>query len=516
MLTMPTDVQEIAADVSADLAERVEAYRRDATQKLDPSQRSMLGQFLTPWPIARLMGSMFRPQAGSVRLLDAGAGVGSLFAAFVAEICSWPERPEGVSVTAYEVDQTFADYLDATLKECRRVCRKGGMGFVGRALTEDFIRAGADLLGGQLFGPPSRRFTCAILNPPYHKINSDSQTRRRLRATGIETSNLYSAFLALAVKLLESGGQLVAITPRSFCNGPYFKPFRKAFLRDMSIQRIHVFHSRDRAFREDEVLQENVILHAVKGAARARVTITASLGADDPEMTCQEVDYSRVVRTDDPEAFIRIVTDEDADEVAQQIGAFTTPLDELGIAVSTGRVVDFRAKPYLRAVADERCVPLIYPCHLKAGFVAWPKANGKKPNAIVRTGRTENILVPSAVYVLVKRFSAKEERRRIVAAVYAPARLSTDYVGFENHLNYFHRNGRGLPEALAKGLAVYLNSSLVDDYFRQFSGHTQVNATDLRSLRYPTKAQLEAWGSQIGDALPCQEVIDCIVGRGAR
>ncbi len=64
-------------------------------------------------------------------------------------------------------------------------------------------------------------------------------------------------------------------------------------------------------------------------------------------------------------------------------------------------------------------------------------------------------------------------------------------VGFENHLNYYHREGGGLPISLARGLVAYLNSSFADTYFRQFNGHTQVNATDLRSLRYPRIEQLE-------------------------
>ena len=110
--------------------------------------------------------------------------------------------------------------------------------------------------------------------------------------------------------------------------------------------------------------------------------------------------------------------------------------------------------------------------------------------------------------MLVKRFSSKEENRRIVAALYDPGRIEAEQVGFENHLNYFHRQGAGLPHALAKGLAAFLNSTLVDLYFRQFSGHTQVNATDLRNLKYPTRSQLEALGSRIGDQFPKQEIID--------
>lgn len=47
---------------------------------------------------------------------------------------------------------------------------------------------------------------------------------------------------------------------------------------------------------------------------------------------------------------------------------------------------------------------------------------------------------------------------------------------------------------MARGLAAFLNMTIVDQFFRQFNGHTQVNATDLRSLRYPEAHELEALG----------------------
>jgi len=67
--------------------------------------------------------------------------------------------------------------------------------------------------------------------------------------------------------------------------------------------------------------------------------------------------------------------------------------------------------------------------------------------------------------------------------------------------------------ALAKGLAAFLNSTVVDAYFRQFNGHTQVNATDLRSFNYPTRAQLERLGERISDLDLSQEQLDEIVER---
>ena len=81
----------------------------------------------------------------------------------------------------------------------------------------------------------------------------------------------------------------------------------------------------------------------------------------------------------------------------------------------------------------------------------------------------------------------------------------------ENHLNYFHMQGRGLPADFAKGLALYLNSTIVDQYFRLFSGHTQVNATDLRKMPYPTYEQLFRLGAYVKGAMPDQETIDAIL-----
>ncbi|HQB08817.1 MAG TPA: SAM-dependent methyltransferase, partial [bacterium] len=106
---------------------------------------------------------------------------------------------------------------------------------------------------------------------------------------------------------------------------------------------------------------------------------------------------------------------------------------------------------------------------------------------------------------IVRRISSKEEKRRIVANFVNPDYFSNvDAYGFENHLNVFHENKQGLSQSLAKGLTVYLNSTFVDDLFRKFSGHTQVNATDLRQLKYPSKTALIKLGEKI-DSIPADQ-----------
>ena len=242
----------------------LELRRSKVFADVDTERKQELGQFFTPESIGAFMASLFQAHPLEVRLLDAGAGEGALTTALVKAVCEQRRRPQRISVAAYEIDETIVPALDRTLRSCRAACERSGIQFAAELRNEDFIGAAISLVRGDLFGASKTPFNAAILNPPYRKINSASRTRRLLREAGVETSNLYTGFLALAAKLLSEHGEMVAICPRSFCNGPYFRPFREQFLDMMSLRRLHVFESRSAAFQHDDVLQENIVVHAVK------------------------------------------------------------------------------------------------------------------------------------------------------------------------------------------------------------------------------------------------------------
>jgi adenine-specific DNA-methyltransferase len=212
----------------------------------------------------------------------------------------------------------------------------------------------------------------------------------------------------------------------------------------------------------------------------------------------------------DPDRVLHLALDTQDTVVRQTMERMVASLKDLGVSVSTGRVVDFRARHFLRQHPEGGTVPLIYPTHFNGAGVHWPRKDSRKANALVSGHETADLLVPNGNYVLVKRFTAKEEKRRVVATVFSPkgALKKFEAIGFENHLNYFHSGGRPLDEEVATGLFVYLNSTLVDAYFRQFSGHTQVNATDLRNLRYPTRNGLRALANTVKGGEPAQPIID--------
>lgn len=454
-----------------------EQHRETIHAHTERQHKSSLGQFMTPATVARFMADRFAPAKGTIRLLDPGAGLGALTCAFLDHQV---QRKAKVSATAYEIDAKLQGTLAETLAGYTHV--------QSSVLKQDFLADAARLIQAQ-----ERPFTHAILNPPYKKIATDSDARLHARAAGLETVNLYSAFVGLALALLQSQGQLVAIIPRSFCNGPYYRPFRDFILARAAIAQIHLFDSRDTAFSDDDVLQENIIVRLVRDAEQGEVRITQSRDDTFTDLREQVLPFTDIVHPDDPERFIHI-PDGTPDPLAS-LSKVRHTLAEAGLAVSTGPVVDFRLREHLRKMPEANTVPLIYPAHLDGLTTTWPMENIKKWNAIERNDQTQKWLFPGGSYVLLRRFSSKEESRRLHAYLLKHEDVGhAEWLGFENHTNVFHVNKKGLSDDLALGLYCWLNSTALDQHLRRFSGHTQVNATDLRNMRHPGSEDLAALG----------------------
>lgn len=492
--------------------------RVEANNKLNPLTKSELGQFMTPDSICLYMASLFGRMTGKIKLLDPGCGVGSLSAAFTARAID--EGAKSLDIQAFDIEPVMYPFLREVMKECENSFKSN---FTYKIQSADFILHMSELLTAKVADSESvEKFTHVIMNPPYKKIANASVHRHALRKIGIETVNLYSGFVALAIKLLKPDGELVAIIPRSFCNGPYYQSFRELLLREMALNHIHIFDSRNTAFADDEVLQENIIIHCIKGAKQGLVTITSSPTSDFhidtdsgqvtvTDMTMRKVDFAKIINPIDEQKFIHIAATPREQQIIDRLAPFSSTLEEIGVQVSTGPVVSFRLKEDLRNDLTNGSVPLLFPQHLNSG-IHWP-LNGKKPNAIQVTKSSKPWLwVNEGYYLITKRFSSKEEKRRIVATLYDSS-LPGDLIGFENKTNVFHISKRGMDADLARGLNVFLNCTLLDKYYRQFGGHTQVNATDLRSIHYPSADILRKIGREVGNEFLSQDNIDQVINR---
>lgn len=482
------------------LLDHADSLRRSVAPGIPLKHKSDLGQFMTPAPVARFMASLFAPSVQETCvLLDAGAGIGALSCAFLDR---WAIGDgfsfRKVEVNAYEIDASLREHLATTLASYAE-----RLPISWSISADDFVEAAA------LQSMSARRFTHAILNPPYKKINSLSAHRLILRRVGIETVNLYSAFVALSISLMKPGGQVVAIIPRSFCNGPYYRPFREFLFKRVALRRLHLFASRNKTFKDDGVLQENIIILAECGGIQGPVTVSHSTDDTFSDMAEYEHPFDRIVFPPDSEKFIHVPASPRPNGIELSRG-INSSLSDLGIGISTGPVVDFRLLEYIEDHPALGTVPLLYPGHFSGQTTQWPKKGIKRGNALKLNDDTKKWLYPNGFYTVVRRFSSKEETRRIIASVVRPDSFpKAKFLGFENHLNVFHQDKGGLPESLAYGLAVFLNTTAVDEYFRRFNGHTQVNATDLRLIKYPDRhilSELGEWARR--QPILTQAVID--------
>ncbi len=463
------------------------------TKKERTETQVLLAQYYTPRSIADYMASLFRkPKRKRLTILDPGAGEGILGLALLSRL----------RYTLEDIAATFVELDDRTYHKLQYITAETQENYGIELIHDDFINAALRL------EQQGKRFTHVILNPPYFKLRVDSQGNRRLRTHGIHVTNIYAAFVWLSVKLLEDDGELVAIIPRSFCNGPYFLKFRQFLTDHCSLDTLHIFAARNKAFAHDSVLQENVILHISKRPQQGLVKIAYSIDQSFNDIAVRKVPFENIVSPLDKTKTIHIPAENQTLTLADYA---PRTLPDLGVTVSTGPIVDFRLKENIKETGDRTTIPLLYPAHMAGYEIEWPRQAirkiGQHYKPVESTNRSlleaddgitdKQVLPLDGYYVVVRRFSSKEEKRRIFASVVAPDKLPTKHVTFENHLNFFHARKHGFAKNLAYGLCAYLNSSIVDEHFRKLSGHTQVNASDLKNMPYPSNDKLEKIGEVV-------------------
>ena len=471
-------------------------------------QRKDHGLFLTPVPVADFMGRRIAAEGRTLRILDPAAGAGILCCAAVEALMSRPPPPDAIDLVAYEVDADLIAPLRASLDYLAGWCLDRFQVRVNLRLeAADFIMANAQALPTHgLFPsrPEASGFDLIIANPPYFKIGKGDP--RAVAVSGVVHGqpNIYALFMAVGAALLRQGGDFIFITPRSFSSGPYFRRYRAVFFDLIRPSRIHVFGSRRDAFRRDAVLQENVIITGVRqdrwheNKSAARFMISSSHGVHDiGEPNVREVSANTVLDFASIDKILRLPVCDSDDEALALVDSWPSSLSDLGLNISTGPVVPFRATELIarEGKVPVSHVPLLWMNHVRAMRATWP-LDHHKPEYITRAG-AKTLLVTNRNYVLVRRFSAKEEPRRLMAAPWIADEYAIPELGLENHLNYVHRPGGTLSQDEALGLAALYNSHLLDTWFRTVNGSTQVSATELRSMPLPSREVIVALGRRV-------------------
>ena len=343
-----------------------------------------------------------------------------------------------------------------------------------------------------------------ISNPPYFKIGKDDPRAVAWPSVVHGQPNIYALFMAISAELLSESGMLLFIVPRSFASGPYFRRFRDTFFRRVVPTAIHLFESRRDVFENQTVLQESLIIAARRRAqddvpGQSHVLVSHSEAARDLEDRQRLIVNMEAIL--DPTSKNRElsipVSQEDLD-LLQVVRTWPNTLRSLGMEISTGPVVPFRAARFLITdAADRPGSPLLWMHHVHAMRTDWPAAGTGKPQWIEVAPRSMKLLVKDSTYVLLRRFSAKEEKRRLVAAPLIRGSLNSEFVGLENHLNYIRGVSEELDEELTYGISAVLNSVVLDRYFRISNGNTQVSATELRAMPLPAERDIRSIGQDV-------------------
>lgn len=437
--------------------------------------RRHFGQYFTPPGIATFMAGFLDFRAGSkVRLLDAGAGTGVLAAAAVATARS--KNVGDIEVTLVERDREVIGRLEAEVASWGLPADRVSL------VEENFV------LGETVNASDSVGFSHAILNPPYVQLGAGDPMSISLRAKKIFVPNLYAAFVWLAIDRLDPEGQLVAIIPRSFCNGVTFTSLREHIFSNSSIEAIHLFTSRHDVFVSDGVLQETLVVKLVKKVQSPSIALSWSNGSPTLKRTTATVDRTRVIPDEGEKGMIRIPSwDAPIDSPSKKDWGSLIPAE---YEVSTGSVVDFRASESVHKEVAKNRVPLVDGSF--GGFKSTRRRAGAEENDpplfaryLDRAPSTEKFVFPEGNYVVIRRMSPKEQSPRIRCALVRASDLAgLGGVAFENHVNVIHQGKKGLTLKAATELVKRLKSPETEAQFAELSGTTQVNLSDIRALRH--------------------------------
>lgn len=457
------------------------------------NDRKELGQFFTGAIVSDYMASLVKkPKGKTVRILDAGAGTGILTASTALRCLDLGCKT--VHAVLYEIDSEAIPSLEQTLKIVQNTFSQQRGTFTYEIRCENFVLARPDKNEG------IQAFDVSVINPPYFKYRvKDSPYAKAAADLYHGDPNIYASFLAVVMACMNDGGQMVTITPRSFTNGLYFKGFRSYLLTESVLDLIHIFKQRDKVFKNDDsaVLQENIICQFIKGKDQEVITIRSS-ACDASINNAGEEQYpiKLIIDPSNDQRIIRIPESSHEASILKQAETFSTTFEDAGYFISTGRVVEHRTRLYITEKNNTpNSVPLYRPHNVTPLTTTWTGDHKKEVSFILNEGHEKHTM-KNGTFVLLKRFSSKDEKRRLVAGVHLENAQDCELIGFGNKINYIGLSAGKLMKVEAYGLSAIFNSSFMDRYFRCISGNTQVNATEIRVMKFPSREQVKKIGKQ--------------------
>ena len=436
------------------------------------TKRKKIGQFFTSRETARFMAGLFSvPKKEHLDILDPGTGSAILTAALMERL-QQESSVKSVSLICYETEPAILDLLKDNLEYIKSIVR---FDLDYTIITDNYITS------QQL---PLAFADFVIGNPPYLKVNRLAEEAQAMSHVVYGAPNLYFLFASRSIENLRDKGELVYIIPRSWTSGAYFKAFRNFLFKKTTIEHIHLFISRDKVFEQEAVLQETMIIKLKKEIGTANEIVISSTETNNDFNNIQEITVpKKLVIGNDDNQYVYLVTNKEEVNVLERLSVFHNTLPSLDMKMKTGLTVDFREREHLMDEPANDNVPMFFAQHLKDGRITFPIG---KHGEYIDT-RKSGLLQDNINYLFVKRFTSKEESRRLQSSIYLQDDFPTyKQISTQNKLNFITRNKKSLTKQMVYGLYCLFNSTLYDKYYRILNGSTQVNSTEVNTMPMPT------------------------------
>ncbi len=413
-------------------------------------------------------------------VLDPGCGGGAFLTPVALKILSALDAKDPIAilnhisthVCGFELDR-FSAWISQVVLESAlmEVCRAAGMRLPGVVTV-------CDALARQ---PGKEGFDLVIGNPPYGRLTLEPELRARYRRSLHGHANAYGLFMDLGVRWTRPGGTIAYITPTGFLGGHYFKELRKLMADEAPPLAIDLVTSRKGVF--SGVLQETLLAtYRTGGKARqARVHILSLQSETTLEVSLAGA-FSLPGTKTDPWLIPRSGGQA---ELITRLRNMPHRLSDYGYKISTGPLVWNRHKPQLHAHPVSGSYPILWAECVTSDGRFEHRTEKKNHKPYLKPKRGQEWLLTDQPCVLVQRTTAKEQRRRLIAAELSGKLIrKLGAVSVENHLNMV-RPVVEEPAVSLRVIAALLNSEVVDAAFRCISGSVAVSATELEALPLP-------------------------------
>ncbi len=483
------------------------------TVMLPERMRSTLGAYYTPPVLVERLLDMVT-EAGfdweKGRILDPACGGGAFLAPVAVRMLrsldatdpAFVLRNIATKLHGFEIDP-FAAWVSMVLLEATLlpVCLKANKRLPDMIETKDSLAISE--------GEP-KLYDLVIGNPPYGKVTLNDTLRQTYRRSLYGHANLYGLFTDLAVRLVKPSGLIGYVTPTSFLGGQYFKALRGLMKEEAPPVMMDFVTERQGVF--EDVLQETMLTvykRADGNDTSVAVHFMKPNGEDRP-VQVQEVGMFELPSNGEEPWFLPRDLQQAA--LLKKMASMPHRLMDYGFCVNTGQLVWNRHKEQLRGDKGKECYPLIWAESVMA--------EGRFSFSAVRRNHTpyfqfhngQEHLITRESCVLVQRTTAKEQKRRLIAAL-LPESFVHNHGGVvvENHLNMIKPiQGKAIVSPTV--IAALLNTKTLDQVFRCISGSVAVSAYELNSLPLPSLEQIKVIETLVeGGAVP--ETVENLIAR---